>query len=87
MPATDVALMPDDFSSPPPLSDPIVKWLLGFFGAIFGFLLLPKTLKLVFRKLVFGTVAEIVAIVLTGLLTEKAVEFLGKEEGRTRLGR
>ena len=65
-------------SSSSPTSDPIVKWLLGFFGAIFGFLLLPKTLKLVFRKLILGTVAEVVAIVLTGLLTEKAVEYLGK---------
>ena len=67
-------------SSSSTFSDPIVKWLVGFFGAIFGFLLLPKTIKLVFRKLVFGTVAEIVAIVLTGLLTEKAVEFLGRDD-------
>ena len=63
-----------------PFEDPIVKWLLGFFGAVLGFLLLPRTLKYVIRRFVFGTLGEIVAIVLTGLLTEKAVEFISKEE-------
>ncbi len=63
-----------------PLSDPLVKGLLGFFGTAFGFLLLPRALKLFFRKFVLGTLGEIVAIVVTGLLTEKAVDFLKKED-------
>jgi hypothetical protein len=70
-------------SSPTPnLQDPIVKWLLGFFGAVLGFLLLPKTVKFVLRKFLLGTLTEIVTIVLTGLLTEKAVDLIGKENDR-----
>lgn len=65
---------------PAPLSDPIVRWLLGFFGAVFGFMLLPRALKFVVRRFILGTFSEIIAIVLTGLLTEKAVNLLGKEE-------
>ena len=63
-----------------PLRDPLVQVLLGFFGTLFGLLLLPRALKLFFRKLVLGTVSEIVAIVLAGLLTEKAADFLSKDE-------
>ena len=74
--------MDSDFSTPPAFRDPIVKWLLGFFGAIFGFLLLPKTLKFLVRKFVFGLIGEVVAIVLTGLLTEKAVEYLNQHDER-----
>ncbi len=68
--------------SPPrhALSDPIVKWLLGFFGAVFGFLLLPKTLKYFVRRFVLGTLGEVVVIVLTGLLTEKMVDWIGKDD-------
>ncbi len=63
-----------------PLSDPLVKVLLGFFGTLFGILLLPRAIKLFFRKLVLGTLGEIVAIVVTGLLTEKAVDFFKKDD-------
>ena len=76
---TETLPMANNTLSRPPMSDPLVKWLVGFFGAIFGFLLLPRTLKFVIRRLVLGTVAEIVAIVVTGLLTEKAVDLLGKD--------
>ena len=63
-----------------PLSDPLVKGLLGFFGALFGFLLLPRAVKFFLRKFVLGTLSEIVAIVVTGLLTEKAVDLLSRED-------
>lgn len=63
-----------------PLSDPLVQMILGFFGTLFGLLLLPRAIKLFFRKLVLGTFSEIVAIVVAGLLTEKAVDLLKKEE-------
>jgi len=63
-----------------PLSDPLVKGLLGFFGTAFGFLLLPRAIKFFLRKFVLGTFSEIVAIIVTGLLTEKAVGFLKKDD-------
>ncbi len=63
-----------------PLNDPLVKGLLGFFGTVFGLLLLPRAIKLFFRKFVLGTLGEIVAIVVTGLLTEKAVDFFKKDD-------
>jgi len=65
---------------PSPLSDPLVKWMLGFFGALFGFLLLPRALKTFFRRFVLGTLSEIVVILVAGLLTERAVDLLSKDE-------
>lgn len=72
--------MPDNLPKRSPLSDPLVAWFLGFFGALLGFLLLPRTLKALIRRFVLSTLSEIVAVILTGLLTEKAVDFLGKED-------
>ena len=72
--------MPDNHSQRSPLSDPLVKWFLGFFGAMFGFMLLPRALKAFFRRFLLGTFSEIVAIVVTGLLTEKAVDLIKKDE-------
>ena len=63
-----------------PLNDPLVKVLLGFFGTLFGFLMLPRAFKFFLRRFVLGTLGEIVAIVVTGLLTEKAVDFLKKDD-------
>ena len=72
--------MPDNSNLPPLLRDPLAKWFLGFFGALFGFMLLPRALKVFLRRFVFGTLSEIVLIVLTGLLTEKAVDYIREEE-------
>ena len=63
-----------------PLGDPLVKWFLGFFGALFGFLLLPRAIKTFFRRFLLGTLSEIVVIIVSGLLTEKAVDLIRKEE-------
>lgn len=71
--------MPTDPSSRSPWQDPIVRGLLGFFGVVFGVLVLPKAIKYIFRRFVLGTISEIVAIVVTGLLTEKAMGWLNKE--------
>lgn len=58
----------------PDLRNPLSTYVLGFLGVAFGFLLLPKTLKFVVRRFVMSVLGEVVAIVITGLLTEKAVE-------------
>jgi len=56
----------------------VISVLLGFFGVTALFLLLPKTLKYVIRRFVLGTIAEIVAVVLAGLLTEKLVDLVAE---------
>ena len=56
----------------------MISVLLGFFGVTALFLLLPKTLKYVIRRFVLGTIAEIVAVVLAGLLTEKLVDLVAE---------
>ena len=57
-----------------PAEKSLVNALLGFFGVVAAFLLLPRTLKLVFRKFAVGIIGEVVAIVTLGLLTEKLVD-------------
>ena len=63
-----------------PLSDPLFAGLLAFVGAALGFLLLPRVLKTFLRRFVLGTLGEIVAIVAAGLLTEKAVDYITKDD-------
>lgn len=53
--------------------------LLGFFGVTAAFLLLPKTVKYVIRRFFLSIVSEIVAVVITGLLTEKLVNFISEQ--------
>lgn len=57
----------------------LVSVLLGFFGVTAAFLLLPKTVKFVIRRFLLGIISEIVAVVLTGLLTEKLVDLIGEQ--------
>ena len=67
-------------TSTPDLRSSFTTWLLGFFGVTALFLLLPKTIKFLVRRFLLGLVSEIVAVVITGLLAEKAVEKLGSGE-------
>ncbi len=57
----------------------LLSVLLGFFGVTAAFLLLPKTVKYVIRRFLLGIVSEIVAVVVTGLLTEKLVDLIGEQ--------
>lgn len=56
-----------------------LKFAIGFFGTILGFKVLPKIFKFIFRRVLPGLVSEIVAIVITGLLTEKAIDLISEE--------
>ena len=60
------------------LRNPLATYLLGFFGVLFAFTLLPRTLKFLVRKFFFGFLGEVVTVVITALLTEKAVEALNE---------
>lgn len=64
----------------PDIPDGLISMLLGFFGVTAAFLFLPKTIKYVVRRFVLGTVAEIVAVIITGLLTEKLVDLISHEK-------
>ena len=56
-----------------------IKFIIGFVGTILGFKVLPKLFKFVFRRVLPSLVSEIVAIVITGLLTEKAIDLISEE--------
>lgn len=58
----------------------ILSLLLGFAGVTAVFMLLPKTVKYVIRRFVLGTIAEIVAVLVTALLTEKVVNLIGQTQ-------
>lgn len=58
----------------------LLSLLLGFLGVTATFLLLPKTVKYVFRRFFLGIVSEVVAVVITGLLTEKLVGMIGDQQ-------
>ena len=60
-------------------TDGLMTLLLGFFGVTAVIFFLPKTIKFFLRKLVFGVVSEVVAVVVTGLLTEKLVDYVGRD--------
>ena len=63
----------------PTLQKSFLSVALGFVGVTGLILFLPKTIKYLLRRFVTGLVGEIVAVVLTGLLTEKVVSWIGHE--------
>lgn len=64
----------------PSMDNPLAKYVIAFFGTLFGFLLLPRTIKYVIRRFLFGTIGEIIAVVITALLTEKAVDAISHDD-------
>lgn len=67
----------------PELQQSLVSLVLGFLGVTALILLLPRTLKYMLRRFVTGIVGEVVAVVLTGLLTEKVVDWIGRDQAVT----
>lgn len=57
----------------------LISLLLGFFGVTAAFLFLPKTIKYVIRRFFLSILSEIVAVVITGLLTEKLVDLISHD--------
>lgn len=58
----------------------LISMLLGFFGVTAAFFLLPKTIKYVIRRFFLSILSEIVAVVITGLLTEKLVDLISHDD-------
>ena len=63
----------------PAMPDSVTKFIIGFVGTTLAFLILPKTIKVVVRRFLLGIVGEVIAVIVAGLLTEKAVDALGKQ--------
>ena len=61
----------------------VARWTIGFVGSLTAILVVPRLARFAFRHYAFRLVAEIVAIVSLGLLTEKAMELLSGDPGDT----
>jgi len=66
--------------SKPTLAESSTRWLFGFFGAAAVFMLLPRTIKFLIKRFVWGVLAEVVAVVIAGLLAEKAADRASRED-------
>ncbi len=62
------------------LPDSVVKGTAGFAGVLAAIFLLPRVLRFAIRNYFFRAIAEIVAIVTVGLLTEKLASWLANEK-------
>ncbi len=52
----------------------LTQALLGFFGGLATLFILPRALKFVGRRFFLSALGEVAAVVVAGLLTEKAVD-------------
>lgn len=66
--------------SDPSLAESSAKLLFGFFGVTAVFLLLPRTVKYLIKRFIWGVAGEVVAVMIAGLLTEKAAERVGRHD-------
>lgn len=61
------------------IPDSVVKGTAGFFGVLAAIFLLPRLIRFTVRNYFFRAVAEIVAIITLGLLTEKFTSWIAGE--------
>lgn len=61
------------------LGETLTNGLLGFFGVVAAFLLLPKTLKFFVRRFVLRLLGEVILFITFGLLTEKVIDWLDEQ--------
>lgn len=61
------------------IPDSVVKGTAGFLGVLAAIFLLPRMIRFTVRNYFFRAVAEIVAIVTLGLLTEKLTSWIAGE--------
>lgn len=67
--------------------DPLSRWLIGLFGGVSLFFILPRAVRFMFKTFFVGVLAEVVTIVAAGLLTEKAAESVTERPERSRTRR
>lgn len=70
----------------PRLRTSLISWVLGFLGITALVKFLPRTIKKLsqyaLRRWVLGLIAEVVVVVIAGLLTEKLVDRMAARNGR-----
>jgi uncharacterized membrane protein len=76
--------MDSSSDSPRSLQSVILPWVLGALGITALIKFLPRTVMYAIRRWVFGLIAEIVMVVIAGLLTEKLVDRLTTRNGVDR---
>lgn len=62
----------------------LLTWVLGFFGVVALFKLLPKTTSYVLRRFVFGFISQAVFVVIAALLTERIAGMLTGQRRRSK---
>jgi hypothetical protein len=79
--------MESSSDAPRSLQSVILPWVLGALGITALVKFLPRTVMYAIRRWVFGLIAEIVMVVIAGLLTEKLVDRLTARNGVDRSAR
>jgi len=76
--------MESSSDAPRSLQSVILPWVLGALGITALVKFLPRTIMHAIRRWLFGLIAEIVMVVIAGLLTEKLVDRLTSRNGVDR---
>lgn len=76
--------MDSSSDSPRSLQSVILPWVLGALGITALVKFLPRTIMYAIRRWLFGLIAEIVMVVIAGLLTEKLADRLASRNGVDR---
>lgn len=73
--------------APHSLRSALLPWILGALGITALIKFLPRTITYAIRRWVVGLIAEVVMVVIAGLLTEKLVDRLTSRNGVDRSAR
>ncbi len=60
-------------------SNPFSKYIFGLIGGMGVFLLLPRALRFLIRNFFVGVAAEVVTVIMAGLLAQKAANRIGDD--------
>jgi hypothetical protein len=58
-------------------SNPFSNWILGLVGGLGLFFLLPRAIRFLIRNFFVGVAAEVVTVLVAGLMAQKAADRLG----------
>ncbi len=57
--------------------NPFSKYIIGLIGGMGVFLILPRAVRFLIRNFFVGVAAEVVTVIMAGLLAEKAADRIG----------
>jgi hypothetical protein len=66
---------------PPDIADTAVRFLLGFFGGVIAFLFVPRTVKYLAGRFIWGFLGRFIAMVTFGFVIDRFADWL-HESGR-----